>query len=245
MPIVAADLVAYGAASRPEDDTSTSGGAIDADARPNLDQFTANAVAAAISDGTDTRNLTVTGRLATGAIDTEVLALTSAVEVVGSKTWERVLHVVLASQDASRTVTFRQGSGGTTRATLVPNQTDAFIMFIDAASESGATTRFEKIFWRNDHGSLDLTNAEVELTADPGSIIRIGIETALDDTVSVANRETTPSNPTFVDDSVAQGVPGGDLGFGEAIGVWIEMQLAADAAAGKNSFTTQLAGNTV
>ena len=38
-PIAAADLVAYNAASRPEDDAATGGGARDVDVRPDFTQL--------------------------------------------------------------------------------------------------------------------------------------------------------------------------------------------------------------
>jgi hypothetical protein len=44
----------------------------------------------------------------------------------------------------------------------------------------------------------------------------------------------------------AQAIPGGgNLAAGITIGVWVRQSLASNDAAQKNSFTTQLAGNTV
>src|SRR5512143_1360059 len=134
MPIAATDLIAFGAASRPSDDTATVGGAIDTTDRPDFTQWTANAVAAVISDGADTRQITIQGRTAAGAIDTEVLTLNGTTEVVGAKTWERVLTITAASASGTRTVTVRQGAGGATRATISINETSRTAMFRQSAS---------------------------------------------------------------------------------------------------------------
>lgn len=245
MPIAASDLINYLAASMPEDDVSTSGGAIATTGRPDLTQWTANAAAAVVSDGADTRTVTVTGRLASGVIDSEALVLNGASEVVGAKTWERVLKVVIGATDGSRTVTLRQGSGGATRATIGPNETTRRALFYASASEASQTIRYEKVFWRNNHGTLTLNAAKVTLTADPASRFEIGLAASKGDTGSVANRKTAPGGITFVDDGVEQSVPGGVLAASETIGVWLKQTLPADDAAQKTTVTTRLAGTTV
>jgi hypothetical protein len=238
------DLVAYSAASVPEDDVSTSGGARSTTSRPALTQLSANAVPAAVSDGADTRTITFTGRLPSGVIDTEALVLDGANEVVGAKTFERYLKVELSGTDAARTVTVRQGAGGATIATIAPDETKRHIFFQRSVSDASPSVRYEKLFWRNQHGTLSLTNAKVTLTADPASKIEIGLAAAKDDSGSVADRLTAPGGVTFVDDGVEQDVPSGALAAGEAIGVWIEQSLGANEAPQKSSFTTRLAGTT-
>ena len=244
MPIVAADLIKYGSASRPEDDVSTSGGAIDADDRPVFTQMTANAVIAVVSDGADTRTVTVYGRLASGARDSEALVLNGAVEVIGAKTFERLLRVVAASASGTRTVTVKQGSGGSTLGTIPINEIGFYALFIDSASESGATVRYEKVFWRNAHATLTLNSAKVTLTADPSAKIKIALATAKNDSVSVANRKTSPGL-SFSDDGVELTVPGGTLEAASAIGTWVEMSLAGDDPPVRSTFTTRLAGTSV
>ncbi|MCQ4575422.1 MAG: hypothetical protein NOU37_09290 [Candidatus Brocadiales bacterium] len=244
MPIVADDLKPFSAASVPEDDVSTSGGAIDLESSPDLTQLGGNSVIAIISDGADTRTATITGRLPTGAVDTEAPVLNGTTEVVGSKTFERFLKLVLSATDGSRTVTVKEGSGGATRATIGPNETTRHLFFQKSASESSAVTRYEKKFFKNTHGSITLTEAKVELTADPVSKIEIGVAASKDDSGSVTNRKTAPGGITFVDDNVAQDVPNQELVAGEAIGVWIKQSLGAGDTAQKTTFTTELAGNT-
>lgn len=244
MSILNTDLKAFAAASRPEDDASTAGGAIAALVR-FLTQFSGNAVAAVISDGADVRTITITGRLATGAVDTEVLTLNGAVEVVGAKTWERIIKAVASAGSGTRTVLLKQGSGGTTRGTFGLNETELTIMFKLAASSPSATkTLYEKVFLKNTHGTLTLTSAQITLTADPSAVITVGGATSVDDSGTVTNRVTAPGGITYVDDGVAQSVPGSALAAGSAIGVWVKLSLATANAAIKDTFTLQLSGTT-
>jgi len=246
MSIASSDLIFYDSANVPTDDTGTSGGAISTTSRPELTQFSANAVAALISDGADTRTGTVYGRLTTGVADSEAFTLNGTTEVLLTKTWERLQRVVLNSTNASRTVSVKQGTGGTVRATVTPNETTRHISFQNAASDPSTTkTRVEKVFGKNNHGTLTLTSATVTLTADPTANIMIALAASVDDTGSVSNRLTS-TGLTFSDDNVVLSVPGGgNLAAGSAIGIWVQQTLAAGAAATKSTYTLKLAGNTV
>lgn len=246
MSITASDLILYCSLNMPEDDSSTSGGDIDTTIRPEFTQLTANAVAALVSDGADTRNVTVYGRLPTGARDSEVITLNGTQEVVGSKTFERMLKVVAASTDANRTVTVKQGSGGSTIGTIPPNEKGFHIVFLNSASESGAVDRVEKLCWKNVNATpLTLTDAQLMLSADPSGKITVGVEASKNATASVANRKTMPGGIAFVDDNVAQDVPGTTLEGSSFIGYWVKQSLAANNAALKSTFTTQLSGKSI
>lgn len=251
MPIAATDLKPYGSVNRPEDDTATVGGAIQNDDQPNFTQWSANAVVAIISDGADVRTLTAHGRDAAGALVSEgPTALNGAVEVVFTTTFERITKIVMTVIDAARIVDIRQGSGGTVRGQINGPDANAAQLtlssfFVDSASESGIAIRFEKFFWRNNHGSLTLNAATVDLTADPDSRIRFGIEAAKDDTNTATNRKTAPGGITFFDDSNAQAIAGNTLESGSRQGVWIEQNLPASDTAHRATFTTELAGTTV
>jgi len=245
MPIAASDLLLQGAASRPVDDATTSGGARDAANKPEFTQLTSNSVVAAISDGADTRTLTVTGRNTAGAVVSDVITLTGAVEAVGVVTFERIQRAVLSGADGARTVTVRQGAGGATRATLEPNRTSVSMLFQNSASETGAVNRYEKAFWLNNHGSLTLNSAAVKLTADPAARIRIGLPASKDDTATVANRKAAPGGITFVDDNVSQSVPGTTLEAAAGIGVWVAQELLAADAPIRSTYTLELSGTSV
>ena len=102
----------------------------DADgAQGNMTAFGANAVVAVVSDGADTRQLTVVGEDASGNRQTETLTLNGATEVVGSLTFSKVYAVYANSLSASRTVTIKQGSGGTARGTIGTNKKICFLWF--------------------------------------------------------------------------------------------------------------------
>lgn len=247
MAVQSSDLVSYLSANRPEDDTSTSGGAIDAAARELDKQLTSADTIDAVSDGTDSRDLTIVGRDASGSVVQETITLNGTTTVSGSQTFERILNMELSASDGSRTVTVTDGdSGDGTLHTFNPSETDAAITFQRAASESAQTIRYEKVFVRNDVGDgTSLNSASVELTADPGSNIEIAVEDAINDNGSVANRETAPGGITadgFVDDNTSVDVPGGTLGDGDAIGVWVKMTLSAGQNPSTSSYSVQVSG---
>lgn len=244
MPIVQADLILYSAASMPSDDTSTSGGAISAVSRPELTQWTANAVGTVQSDGADVRTVTFTGRLPSGIIDTEIVTANGATEVAGVKVFERMLSAVASATSATRVLTIRQGLAGTIRATISLNETTRIINFRDSTSESGATLRYEKGFEKNTHATLALTSAAVKLTADPSANVKIGLAATKGDTATTTNRKTAPAGITFVDDNVSQSVPTGNLAAGEAIGVWVEFALDASEAPVRSTYSLELTGST-
>lgn len=246
MSILSTELIAYCSANMPLDDTSTSGGAIDLKNRPVFTQFSSSAVLSITStSSSDTGNITIRGRLASGALASETIAMTGTTEKLSSNTYERILRVTMAA-DAIGTVTLKQGAGGSAIGTIPVGERGVSALFYDSASDPVATkTRFEKIFWKNTNGSLTLTSAAFKLTADPASKIRIGGEASVDGTQSVANRLTTPGSVSFVDDGVSQNLPGSALASGSACGLWVEQALGIGDAAVKNTFTTQLSGNTV
>jgi hypothetical protein len=245
MSVGANDLILYCSQNMPEDDTSPSGGAIDTTVRPEFTQLTTNSVIALVSDGADTRNVTITGRLPSGVIDSETLQLNGTTEVVGTKTFERVLKVLAATTDANRTVTVRQGPGGTAIGYIYPNEKGFRITFYRSQSESSTVSRYEKLFWKNVHVSLALLDAVNRLSADPSGKIMVGLAPSKNDSGSVTNRKTVPSGVTFVDDNVDQNVPEGYLNAGEAIGVWVKQTLAANDPAAKSTYTLRIAGTSI
>lgn len=243
MAILDTELKAFQAASMPEDDASTAGGAISAAGIVEFTDIAATDTIEALSDGADTRTLTITGRLASGVINSEILTLNGTNVQTTSSSYERLLKAVLSAGSGTRTVTIRRSTGDTLIATLGLNITSTRRLFYNAASEAAQTIRYEKIFLKNTNSSLTLMSATVRLTADPGTAIRIGCAPSVDDTESVANRLTLPNTDViFVDDGVDQTVPGGVIAAGSAIGVWAELTRGAAAAAIKNTFTVRLSG---
>ena len=86
----------------------------------NMTNFAANANVALISDGADVRTATIYGldNSGTPVPTTENVVLTNAVEVLSTKIWTKVYAVHLSAINASRIVTVKQGSGGSTRGTI-------------------------------------------------------------------------------------------------------------------------------
>lgn len=244
MPIASTDLKKYQSANMPENDTGASGGAIATAGLLEMTQPAANDAVGVVSDGADARTVTITGRTAAGAIVSEALVLTGATRVAGAQVFERILKIVLSAADAARTVTVDRNTGGAVVATLGPNKTSTRLLFYDSRSEAAITTRYEKEFWKNEHGTLTLNSATMKLTADPSAKVKIGAATTKNDTGSVANRKTAPAGVTFVDNNIDAGIPGGNLAAGDAIGVWIELTLAAGDSPLKTTYTTELAGTT-
>lgn len=248
MPIVAADLVAYMAVNRPEDDVATGGGARDVDVRAAFTDVAANDDVEFLSDnaGDTTQVLTVDGRDATGAFvsPTGTANGTTAVILSPATTFERVLSGLLDA-DAVGIITVRRSVAGATIATIPVGERGFSAFFIKSASEVGAITRFDKFFWENAHATLTLNAAQVQMTADPANRLRQGVAATKDDTVTITNRVTTPAGITFVADSTQQSVPGTTLEALTAVGVWIEQALLAADAPFSDTFTHELAGTTV
>jgi hypothetical protein len=245
MSVISSDLVMWGPANVVSDDTSTAGGAISTVAKPFSSHFSSAAKLSLTSDGTDVRVAAVTGRLADGTVATENVTLTNAVEVLSVNTYERVLSVVLASASGTRTVTLKQGAGGTTINTIAINETTRYCCFNQSFSIStGAKTVYDKVFIKNGNGTNALLNAQVTLTADGSGVLNIGVHTSVNDSATITNRLTAPAGITFVGTSSAQNVPGTNLAAGAAIGVWLRQSLLTSNAAIKSTFTVQLAGQT-
>lgn len=250
MPIVAADLKAWLSVATPENDTDVSGGIIQDDnhatggIRCEFVDISATGTVEVLSDGADTRTITVTGRLASGAIASEALVLNGTTPVTSANSYERILKSVLSVKDAARTVTVRKASDDVTIMTLGINVIACRRMFYDAASEAAQVDRYEIVYLQNDHATLTLNAAAVKLTGDPAAKLFQAVAAAKGDVASVANRKTVPPGVTFVDDNVSQSVPTGTLAAQERIGTWLRQRLAAADSAFKNTWTLELSGTT-
>jgi len=243
MPIASTDLIAFNALNRPEDDTATGGGGRDVDVRPDFTQLAADDDLECVSSaaGDTTQTVTIDGRDAAGAFITITYALNGTTVVTDAQVFERVLSISMDA-DAVGTVTIRRAPAAGDVYIIPIGERGASALFIKSASESATATRFDKFFWENNHATLTLTAAKVQITADPAAVIRQGVEATKDDTATIANRKTAPGGVTFVADSTQQNVPSTTLEALTAIGVWIEQALAADNAPIRDTFTHELAG---
>lgn len=234
MAVAASDIIVRLAANHAEDDTSTQGGAVDATGQVLQNQFSAAAVVELDSDNAgDTHNVTVTGRLASGAISSEVIAMTGTTAAAGAISFERILKVVHASA-VTGTVTLAQGVGGTIRHTFKPGDDLARSLFYAATADvsGGSTkTRYEKVFVSNEHATDTALALSIELTTDPRVDYDIVLEDAVDDNESVANRLAAPVGIDGAFGDGPKNCVNTDLDASEVQGMWLKQELAAGETA--------------
>ena len=249
MAIAAADLKFYAAANMPEDDTGLVGGAIDALRQVVFTQLAANDdIEVVSSSGSDTTQVVeVFGRDTGGAYVSATATLNGTTPVVLSPatTFERVLRIEMSATAVGTVTVRRQGAAGDIYDIPV-DERGVWAFFNKSASDPSATrTRYMKVFAKNDHGSLTLTAAKIDLTADPDSRIEFGLEGAKDDSNTATNRLTAPGGITFFDDNNPQNVPGTTLEAASAIGVWIKQSLTTGDAPHRTTFTLKASGESV
>jgi hypothetical protein len=250
MPIVAANIIAYGSASMPDDDTPTGiGGAIDLTTRIVFTDISATDTVEILSDagGDTTQDVTIYGRNAAGELISELASLDGTNVQTTTATFERILKIVM-SATATGTVTVRKQTDDVEIATLEPGVTQIRRPFYDAAAEaSGGAERdyYEKIFFKNDHATLTLTSAVIKENADPSTFVDFDLEDALDDndTNGAGDRQTHDGGYTF-DSNDKNVVNGQNLTAQSAQGCWLRLKLAAGEDADNTSFTMRVTGNT-
>lgn len=244
MPLVATDLILYASASIPTDDDTTSGGAIDPKRRLLFTDVSGKTVRVVSDNAGDTQNCTVVGRTAAGTLVTETKALTGVTPVNFTETLDRILSIQLAS-DATGIITCTAQSGDAAICTIPAGERGVVRLFQNAESEDVPAARYEKVFLKNTHGSLDLLTASVVESADPEGIISFTLAAAIDDSESVADRKTAPGASIIEPDTfdgTEKSVPGESLASGEAIGIWIKQSLTATNAPFENTYTLEVAG---
>jgi len=252
MPIIATDIVAYGSASMPDDDAPTGiGGAISLVKRVVFTDIVATDEIEILSDdsGDTTQTITVFGRNAAGELVSDVATLNGvSVVLITGTAFERVLKII-KSASTTGTVTVRDQDTDTTIATLEPAVTEIRRPFYDAAADaSGGSTReyYDKIFFKNNHGTLTLTSAQILEQADPQTVVAFALEASLDgtDTNGAGNRQTHTGGYTF--NSTAKNVANGqNLTAGAAQGCWLQLTLTAGLGAQNTTVTMRVSGNTV
>lgn len=271
MAIVAADIIIYGAAAMPENDTADPvGGAIDKTIKIlSLDMSDVGGTDAldVVSDnaGDTTQTVTITGRLASGVIDTEVYTLAGTTPQTGTVQFERVLKIVVSATYLG-ILTVEDNSGNVTLGTLEGTVTapgGAAVLelrrpfYAALAEDSGgsAVTLYEKVFVANTHATLALLAANIELTFDgTSSLVDFDLEDARNDTNNTGgNRTAEPAGagmlgaPTWADSILA--VPGTDLedisSGNDHIGVWMRLSMAAGQAPENTNLTFNITGSSV
>lgn len=250
MPIVAAEIIAYGSDSMPDSDTPTGiGGAVSSTIRVAFTDLASNGNLEVISTSASdnaAKNATVTGRNTAGEIVSEVLVLNGITEVVGGTTFTRILKIVLNTAGVGN-ITVRRAADNAEIAVIEPGILQIRRPFYNAAAEasSGATRNYyEKVFIKNTNGSLTLTESVLSLT-DASGKIAFAMETSLDasDTNGAGNRRTHTGGYTF-NDTAKNFVNSQNLTAGASQGVWLRLQLAPGDAAANTNFTLSTTGQT-
>jgi hypothetical protein len=244
--IVAADLVAYHAATQSSSDVGTVGGAIDTLRRPDFTQLAANDDLEALSSaaGDTTQTVTIRGRNAAGSIVTETKTLTGTTAIIFATLGviERVLSVELSATCAGTITVRRSVAGATVRTIPIGERGFSAIHREGSSSTSGAVDYYAKFFWKNTNATNALLGATVTQSADPTGLVTHGLAASVNDSGTATTRLTAPGGVTFADTSAA--VPGTDLAATAAIGVWLKLSLATNNAAINSSYTSQIAGST-
>lgn len=104
----------------------------------------------------------------------------------------------------------------------------------------------EKLFVKNTHSTLTLTNAKIQLTADGSTndILKIALESGLQLNQSATNRLTPPSQVTDTYSTSLKTVPGGgNLPANSYIGVWVSGALDDGLSPEKFNFTITTTGS--
>lgn len=253
MPVTATDIVFYGSQVMPEDDTTLDiGGAIDLTTIVTFTDIggTPSAVEALSDNAGDTsQNLTITGRVAGGSIVTEVQNMDGSTPIAFSTVFERILKFELGTA-AVGNVTVRKTGGGSTLGIFTPDAlTIRRIFYLASSDVSGGSLReyHDKIFIKNEHGTLDLTEAQIIEQNDPGANVTFDLESTLDgsDTNGAGNsRFVEPGGYTF-DSQTKPVVNSGNHTAGSAQGVWVKLKLSAGDPPAKNIYTFRELGKTI
>jgi hypothetical protein len=107
----------------------------DASGTANLTAFSGAAKVALVSDAADTRAVDVYG-LVGGVPTKETMTLNGTAEVLSSATFDSgLVYALHTTVSASRTITIKQGTGGTVRGTIAIGATACFL-WLTAASKS-------------------------------------------------------------------------------------------------------------
>ncbi len=250
MPIAASDIKVFGSATMPDDDTVNNiGGAISTAIKVDFTDIPASGLvemsSSSLADTTQT--VTITGRNPAGEIVSETKTLNGTTWVGFTTTFERILKVVM-SATAGGTITIRKQTTLETLVTIEPGITQVRRPFYNAVAPATGTRKYyEKVFFKNTHASLTLTQAQIIEQSDPSGKIAFALENVLDGSSTNGagnNRQVAPAGYVF--DSATKNVANiQNHTSGKAQGVWLEMTLTSTDTPMKTTYTLREAGVTV
>lgn len=175
MSVEAADLQLYGTANMPEDDTSTTGGAIDLSIKVVFVPLgAADTINVVSDDALDTdQTYDVHGYSVAGAKITEGFAIAGLTPDSGGTTFERITKIVQTAGAALvGTLTWERNTGPVTIVTMESAADSAAgteideirtIYFNAASDPDSAKILYDKVFMRNNDGTITLTEAAIRL----------------------------------------------------------------------------------
>jgi len=245
--VASSDLIFYLAANRPENDTTTSGGAKDTDVQLiTRDAFSwSDKVDLVSAAGGDTQNCVIAGYLADGSWVQETVALNGTGHVQTTNTFSKVLKCVLASAAAGAVTVAKYNSGSPVTVFTIPageKGQQALFLLATAEAVGGATKYFyEKVFVHNANLTDSLVAGVVWLSEDEDAELTMDCEMSASATVTngsetTANRVTEPTTGGAYSwgQHASQGAghtvgdaEDGNLSPSEAQGVWVKLTLAA------------------
>lgn len=251
MPIAASDIVVYGSATMADDDSTLNiGGAIDTSVRLVFSDIVATDTVEILSDnaGDTTQTVTIYGRDSGGTLVSDALSLNGTTVVTSTQSFERITKVTVSAAHTG-TITVRDTATDTTIAAIESGVLTIRRPFYAAAAEaSGGAARdyYEKVFIKNNHGTLALTSSTIAEQTDPSGKVTFALEASLNgsDTNGAGNnRQTVGSLSGYTFDSTTKNVANSQsLTAGAAQGVWLKLSLAAGDAANNTSYTLRVAG---
>jgi len=145
---------------------------------------------------------------------------------------------------------------------ISPNPVTAVIRMFSSTAADGPTgtqrTYYEKVFVVNNNTGTALTEAQIEVASETpslpaGALLDLALTTALNDTGTIANRQTAPSSgvgsfstqPVFVAMSGSGNLPSGAApnAAGDQ-GIWLRLTLPPGASSYKGSADIRVQGTT-
>jgi len=253
MSIVAEDIKFYGAANHQTTDAGTQGGAIDTGTKITFTEISANDNVEVLSSnaGDTTQSLTLYGRLSTGVLTSEVIALNGTTQVVSANAYTRIERMTLNTATAG-TLTIRKASDNVTVSTMeagIDMVTKPFYNVSSDASGGSSRTYWEKFFIKNTHGTLSLLSAMLSESSDGteggGANVEFAICDAVNDSTTSTNRVTAPAAGVGTFNDTTKAVSGTNLAAGDAIGVFIRLTLPAGTASTNTTFVMNVAGSSM
>ena len=254
MSVGASNLVLYGSATMPDNDSvQRVGGAINTKIKMEMAEISPSGRVEMLSvAGQSGYSMDISFRRTNGVAATELKNINGATVVTFAATMERILKLVASTSVHTGQITVRKLSGGTSLATLINGISQVRRPFYNAAApDAGTKSYYEKIFYKNTHGTLALTSASIAEQADPSGKITFaldGVAAACPLNLSVNNgafgRNTPPSGRITSFDSASKGVRNNNnLTQGSAQGIWMRLLLTNTDAATKTSYTLKCKGN--